>query len=145
MFKIILLFSILCFSNANAFWTVCSEGQPPNTMTSPSCSGSSCTVIRGGTLTGTINFTPQISASILNFYAILYHLGVETEIPISEANRNACNHLTPGCPTTAGTPTNWAINFPIPTNLPAVTAPITLELWFGISPVMCANITAVIV
>jgi hypothetical protein len=87
MIKFLIIF-VIAFASVNAFWSACSSGQAPNSVTSPSCSGASCTVTRGSTLTGTINFTPQYAVSSLNAYAIMYYLGAEVDIEISEANRS---------------------------------------------------------
>ncbi|KAG5676499.1 hypothetical protein PVAND_006330 [Polypedilum vanderplanki] len=141
MFKFIVVLT-LAIASANAFWTSCTSGPPPTSVTSPSCSGTSCTVTRGEGLAATVVFSPAQSSPVLDVNIRAYFFGQELEIPNSPGNENACVSLSPPCPTTANQPHTWNIDIGIPSTLPAINGHFTFTLAHQGTPIMCANVTA---
>jgi hypothetical protein len=78
----------LAIASTNAFWSPCSQGPPPTSVTSPSCSGSSCTVTRGEGLAAVVVFSPAQSTPHLDVIIKAYFFGIELDIPNSPGNEN---------------------------------------------------------
>ncbi|KAG5673377.1 hypothetical protein PVAND_003433 [Polypedilum vanderplanki] len=153
MFKLIALTVLLALSGANAFWTRCADlpnAVAPREITSPSCSGTSCTVTRGQTLTANAFATFTQVHHRLDVRVRVFVLGVGIEIPMDPPNDNACNSLLlngvqHGCPTTPGVEKVWVINMPVSQLTPAVSnARVRFELLENSATVACADVTATI-
>ncbi|XP_070508416.1 uncharacterized protein [Chironomus tepperi] len=127
MFKFVALTVLLAISGANAFFACCSD-QPnavcPRTVTSPSCSGTRCTVSRGEILQADAFFTPVRAHARLDVETTAYVLGVGVNLPVPEPDNNACNSMfrngvNVGCPTVPNVEHLWRLNYQIPTTIPA--------------------------
>jgi hypothetical protein len=129
MFKLVALTVLLALSGANAFWTAC-PGVPagviaPRQITSPSCSGATCTVTRGQTLVANAYATFTQAHSTLNVRIQVFILGIGVNVPQDPPHDNACNSLfengvQTGCPTRPGVEKVWVINMPVSQATPAV-------------------------
>lgn len=128
MYKILALF-LFAVSSASAFWSACPDHPTvvaPTSITSPSCSGSLCTVVRGEVLNSDVYFLFPSAHSSLNVRISVILYGVEVNIPLEPPYDNACNFIYRGgvfvgCPTVAGQEHLWKIGMSIPHEYPAFT------------------------
>jgi len=125
MYKILALF-LLAVSSASAFWSECynhPDALAPTNVTSPACSGSLCTVVRGEVLTSDIYFVFTSAQNSLDVRVSVYIHGVLVNIPIEPPHNNACNFMYRGgsfvgCPTVAGQEHVWKTEMEIPLDYP---------------------------
>ncbi|KAG5676501.1 hypothetical protein PVAND_006332 [Polypedilum vanderplanki] len=143
MFKFLLILT-LAIASANAFWTPCTSGPAPTSVTSPSCSGTSCTITRGEILRATFVFPANVAASSLDVIIRAYAAigGDPIQLPVTPPHDNACSSISPSCPTSVGTSYTWNIDFEVPTDIPAINGFFTFSLTSGTTIVTCANATA---
>lgn len=88
MFKVLAIFA-LAFASANAFWTGCIGGGPlPTSVSSPACSGNSCSVTRGQVLQATVVFPANVAAPVLDItiQAFAQAGGGAIDIPVTDPN-----------------------------------------------------------
>lgn len=128
MFKIIVFSVLFVFTGAQASFHACCTDLPnavcPSRVTSPSCSGTRCTVTRGQQLEAEAHFTPVRAHSRLDVVVTAYALGVGVNLPVPEPDDNACNNMyrggvNVGCPTVPNVEHMWKLNYQIPTTIPA--------------------------
>ena len=125
MYKILALF-LLAVSSASAFWSECHNYPDvlvPTNITSPACSGSLCTVVRGELLTSDVFLEFTSAHSSLDVRISVYIHGVLVYIPLDPPYDNACNFMYRGgnfvgCPTVAGQEHVWKIAMEIPLDYP---------------------------
>jgi hypothetical protein len=123
---------LLAVTGTLAFSRACAGGQPqPTSVTSPVCSTETglCTVARGGALTGTIVFSAQSAQASL---APVYTVRGPTGNFIIPTTQNACDSISPACPTTTGTTYTWNLNVPVPTQVPAFLQGVPFESKFKV-------------
>jgi hypothetical protein len=92
-----------------------------NSVTSPQCTDAGCTVTRGGAITGTAVFTPTAAHQTIELFIRVQPTpgGAWMDIPITTPGAsNACNSMTPGCPTTANVPQTLNLNLLVPNETP---------------------------
>ena len=119
MYKFIVI-ALLAVASADAFWTPCSDhpGTAPSSVVSPSCSGNLCTVQRGETLHADATVTFTAAHSRLDVRVTAFILGIPVNLPQSPPDDDACNSMSPACPTTPNQQHTWGINFFVPTTYP---------------------------
>jgi hypothetical protein len=83
MFKFLAIL-VLAFASANAFWTSCSSGPAPTSLTSAACSGTTCTITRGQMLQAVMVFPSTVAASVLDVAITAYpQAGGSVSIPVT--------------------------------------------------------------
>lgn len=127
LFKAALLLAIVAAVSANdvAFrpCTGAQTGVPtPTRVWSDMCSPTICTLERESTFRARAYFSPLEQFSVLNIGVAAHVLGIELPMDIPAGHDNACLFLDPGqsCPVQPGGQYTWALEFPVPDNLPAV-------------------------
>ncbi|CAG9809078.1 unnamed protein product [Chironomus riparius] len=148
MYKILALF-LLAVSSASAFWSACSDHPgvlAPTSITSPACTGSLCTVVRGEVLNSDVYFVFPTAHSRLDVRISVILYGVEVNIPLEAPYDDACNFMYRGgafvgCPTVSGQEHLWKIGMEIPHEYPAFNNEVVrYELFESGARVACADL-----
>lgn len=111
------------------------SGTPgPSSVSSPQCSGYVCNLSSGGYYNSTTTIFAQGAYQQLSVTATAAS-SLAPIIQLPAGQKDACNGLSPSCPTTVGTLYTWnLVNIPVPTSIlfPANNVLITGKLLFCI-------------
>lgn len=118
---------LLAVCGSQAFYTSCG-GIRPVSVASPNCGATTCSVTRGGTLSGTLVFDNTAS-----------HTNIRSEFSATIGGQQTvlggdpvCTELTPTCPITAGQRVTWQFTHTVATTVPVLSGvPIRSEYSLG--------------
>ena len=125
MFKLVALTVLLAISGTHAFWAACPGILAPTAVTSPVCSGASCSVTIGQDFSGVATVTFTRAHAALTLRITIFIGGVGFDATPDPPDNNVCNSLyrdgvLAGCPTVPNVQTEWRINLTVSPGTPVV-------------------------
>ncbi|KAG5667575.1 hypothetical protein PVAND_015552 [Polypedilum vanderplanki] len=141
--------------STDAFWSVCTNpsGVPgPESVTSPNCGATHCTVVRGEVMHADAVISSPHSHNELMVRGFVFLLGIGIPLPQIPPYDNGCNSLftmdnvQTSCPTTPNTRYIWRVAQEVPQETPAFqNARVQFQIWDGNFIVGCVDLQATVI